>query len=73
MANRYHQLGLGGTPEGMDIGSIPSTGGGIAGQFGAIPGELQSAVGSANLGKGTSPATLIGNIGSFLGGSGTHS
>ena len=43
MANRYNQLGMGGsTPELMDLGAAPSVTGGIPAQFAALVGELQN-------------------------------
>lgn len=78
MANRYNQLGLGGpgaaggtqtamgTPEAMDLGAAPSVAGGIPGQFAAVAGQLQNAALQQNpggSGKGTSPASIIGNVG----------
>lgn len=79
MANRYNQLGMGGpgmgggtqtpmgTPEAMDLGLAPSITGGIPAQFAAVGGQLQNqAVLSPALGKNTSPASILGNIGGFL-------
>lgn len=41
MANRYNQLGMGGsTPEAMDLGAAPSVTGGIPAQFASVLGEL---------------------------------
>lgn len=81
MVNRYNQLGLapqgatpttpggGGftTPEAMDLGALPSYGGGIAGEGNAVLGGLQNqALQSPNLGKSTSPASIIGTIGRII-------
>jgi hypothetical protein len=67
MANRYNQLGLGGsTPEAMDLGILPSITGGIPGQFGAIAGQLQNqALQTSPIGSSQSPASLIGGIGNL--------
>jgi|SRR5215471_10085016 len=61
MANRYNQLGMGGsTPEAMDLGAAPSYTGGIPQQFQAVLGQVQNAQSGQIGGKGTSPASLIG-------------
>jgi hypothetical protein len=69
MANRYNQLGMGGsTPEAMDLGILPSITGGIPGQFGAVAGQLQNqALQTSPIGSSQSPASLIGGAGRLLG------
>ena len=65
MANRYNQLGMGGsTPELQDLGAAPSVTGGIPAQFAAVMGELQnSALRQAPGGSGKqSPANQAGSI-----------
>lgn len=82
LVNRYNQLGLspqgatptspgggGGftTPEAMDLGALPSYQGGVAGEGNAVLGQLQNqALQSPNLGKSTSPASIIGTIGRII-------
>jgi hypothetical protein len=65
MANRYNQLGLGGsTMQAMDMGAAPSVTGGIPAQFAAVLGELQnSALRQAPGGSGKqSPASQAGSL-----------
>jgi len=72
MANRYNQLGLGGsTAEAMDLGQAPSISGGIPAQFAALQGQMQNnalqTLPQGSGGKGGSPASAIGLGGSLLG------
>jgi len=65
MANRYNQLGMGGsTPEAMDLGQAPSVTGGIPAQFQALVGELtNSALRQAPQGSGKqNPASQAGSL-----------
>jgi len=70
MANRYNQLGLGGsTAEAMDLGQAPSVTGGIPAQFQAVLGELQnSSLRNAPSGAGKqSPLSQVGPLASLGG------
>jgi hypothetical protein len=73
MANRYNQLGLGGsTMEAMDLGQAPSLTGGIPAQFAALQGQMQNNALSVSPGgsggKTSSPAGTIGTVGQIAGG-----
>jgi len=70
MANRYAQLGLGGsTAQAMDLGGAPSITGGIPAEFLALTGELQnSSVRNAPSGAGRQ--NTASQVGSLLGGLG---
>lgn len=73
MRNRYDQLGMGGsTPEGMDLGQLPSQTGGIPGETEAMTGQLQTQnVGNPALNPALQPQlnSLIANPGGSSGGS----